>query len=229
MLLALFVTPVASTWKVWTPLIQDKPRSIQPENLEIWLLEGKIKVGPTKWKVSFSLVSKTVSWPTLGPDWHFVCWPAICIASLLHTQVLIHTPRHQGSQSLCRKLHSRGSRGPGAPCPQDFFKIMQFSGKFKGKTPILSKFWVQGPPWGLNSAGPPPKSWICACYTQLNKHETILKKQILPSGICGPLLPFQSLNHLVPIGCSSEVGLTRQIPEISVSKTWKRNLPIHRM
>ena len=31
---------------------------------------------------------------------------------------------------------------PGPPCPQDFFKIMQFSGNFKGKTPILSKFWA---------------------------------------------------------------------------------------
>ncbi len=37
---------------------------------------------------------------------------------------------------------SSGSRGEG-PCPQDFFfKIMQFSGNFKGKTPILSKFWA---------------------------------------------------------------------------------------
>ncbi len=38
------------------------------------------------------------------------------------------------------------------PCPQDFFsKIMQFSGNFKWKPPIMSKFWAQ-PPW--------PKSWI---------------------------------------------------------------------
>ena len=41
----------------------------------------------------------------------------------------------------------RGPAGPGpSPYPQDFFKIMQFSGNFKGKTPILSKFWAQGPP-----------------------------------------------------------------------------------
>ncbi len=34
----------------------------------------------------------------------------------------------------------------GPPFPQDFFKIMQFSGNFKGKPPISSKFWAQGPP-----------------------------------------------------------------------------------
>ena len=32
---------------------------------------------------------------------------------------------------------------------------MQFSGNFKGKPHILSKFWAQAPPWGHNSAGPP--------------------------------------------------------------------------
>ncbi len=36
--------------------------------------------------------------------------------------------------------------GPGGPGPQDFFHIMQFSGSFKGKHPILSKFWAQGCP-----------------------------------------------------------------------------------
>ncbi len=35
--------------------------------------------------------------------------------------------------------------GP-APLPQDFFLNMQFSGNFKGKTPILSKLWAQAPP-----------------------------------------------------------------------------------
>ncbi len=29
------------------------------------------------------------------------------------------------------------------PLPQDFFKIMQSSGNFKEKNPILSKFWAQ--------------------------------------------------------------------------------------
>ena len=48
---------------------------------------------------------------------------------------------------------------------------MQFSGNFKGKIPILSKFWAQGPPWGQNSAGPPDQNpgsapgqidWMCS-------------------------------------------------------------------
>ena len=39
--------------------------------------------------------------------------------------------------------------GPVGPPPIPiFFKIMHFSGCFKGKTPILSKFWAQGPPLG---------------------------------------------------------------------------------
>ncbi len=39
-----------------------------------------------------------------------------------------------------------GSWGP-APCLQIFFffKIMQFSGNFKEKTPVLSKFWALAP------------------------------------------------------------------------------------
>ena len=38
-----------------------------------------------------------------------------------------------------------GGLGAWPPLPPDFFKIMQFSGNFKGKTPILSKLWAQGP------------------------------------------------------------------------------------
>ena len=30
-----------------------------------------------------------------------------------------------------------GPWGLGPPCPQDFFKIMQFSGNFKGKKPLF--------------------------------------------------------------------------------------------
>ena len=36
-------------------------------------------------------------------------------------------------------------QGAGPLCPKSFL-IVQFSGNFKGKPPILSKFWVQGPP-----------------------------------------------------------------------------------
>ena len=51
-----------------------------------------------------------------------------------------------------------GSRGGGALPPRRFFfffKIIQFSGNFNGKPPILSKFWAQGLALlGQNSAGP---------------------------------------------------------------------------
>ena len=49
----------------------------------------------------------------------------------------------------------RGPWGLGPPCPQDVFKIMQFSGNFKGKPPMLSKFCAQSPLGSKNSAGPP--------------------------------------------------------------------------
>ena len=41
-----------------------------------------------------------------------------------------------------------GSWGPGPLSPIYIFQIMQFSGNFKGQTPILSKFWAQGLPLG---------------------------------------------------------------------------------
>ncbi len=50
-----------------------------------------------------------------------------------------------------------GPGGPGpTPCPQDFFKI----GQFFGKTPILSKFWAQGPPPSVvkTPLGPPDQN-----------------------------------------------------------------------
>ena len=45
-------------------------------------------------------------------------------------------------------LHWSQWRIPGPPCPQDFFTIMQFSGNFKGNTPILSDIWAQATPLG---------------------------------------------------------------------------------
>ena len=41
---------------------------------------------------------------------------------------------------------SHSTRGFRAPLPSGFFQILQFTGNFKGKPPILSKFWAQGPP-----------------------------------------------------------------------------------
>ncbi len=62
-----------------------------------------------------------------------------------------------------------GLCGPGPPCSQEFSKIMQFSGNFKGKNPILRKFWAQGPPWGQNSTGPPDqgeKFWFPLAFSE---------------------------------------------------------------
>ena len=71
-----------------------------------------------------------------------------------------------------------GPGGPGPSCPQDFFKIMQFSGNFKGKTSIFSKFRARALPWGQNSTGPPwPKSWIRACEPCWNM-SYLLKSQL---------------------------------------------------
>ncbi len=40
-------------------------------------------------------------------------------------------------------------------CTQDFFKIMQFSGNFKGKPLFWANFGVRASLWGQNSAGTP--------------------------------------------------------------------------
>ncbi len=48
----------------------------------------------------------------------------------------------QHTKTECQQKRIQGA----PPCPQDFFLIMKFSGNFKGKTPILSIFWAQGPP-----------------------------------------------------------------------------------
>ncbi len=56
-----------------------------------------------------------------------------------------------------------GGLGAEPPLPQDFFKIMHFSGNFKGRTPISSKLWAQGsghlPPIEVQSPlGPPDQN-----------------------------------------------------------------------
>ncbi len=58
-----------------------------------------------------------------------------------------HVRRNSQKKTYCCIL-AVVDPGGSPPCLQDFFKIMQFSGNFRGKTPILSKFWPQGPPWG---------------------------------------------------------------------------------
>ncbi len=51
---------------------------------------------------------------------------------------------------------SRGALGARPPlAPKFVFKIMQFSSDCKGKIPILSKLWDQGPPPGQNPGSGP--------------------------------------------------------------------------
>ncbi len=61
----------------------------------------------------------------------------ICVCSVKHAHF---SPFLLGAKWALRVSPSSGS--------------MHFSGNFKGKTPISSKFWAQGYPWGPNSAAP---------------------------------------------------------------------------
>ena len=66
-------------------------------------------------------------------------------------------------QGLCAVGCGWPTGGSQLPPPRFFSKVMQYSDNFKVK-PILSKFWVQGPPGVKTPLGPPwPKSWICHC------------------------------------------------------------------
>ncbi len=79
--------------------------------------------------------------------------------------------------------------GPGPPCPQDFFKIMQFSSNFKGRPTILSKFWAQPPtPRGQNSAAPgknPLSVWYFSHGLRVNPysagHNVVAATASIPS------------------------------------------------
>ena len=66
----------------------------------------------------------------------------------------------QIKHSVREEKTSRHKKPWGPPFLQDFFKIMQFSGDFNWKYPILSKFWTQDLP-------PRPKSWIRAYMPSL--------------------------------------------------------------
>ncbi len=84
-----------------------------------------------------------------------------------HPHVAVHCMSE--SDTKHSSSGSRGALGDRAPL-QDFFKIMQFSGNFKGKTPILSKFWAQGPPLGSKLRWPPdqnPGSNVLQSSTEL--------------------------------------------------------------
>ncbi len=121
-------------------------------------------------------------------------------------------------------LHERIQGGP--PCSQDFFKIMQFSRNFKGRTPILSKFWGSGPPLGQNSTGPPwPKSWIRACTSphgcsrHVAIHSTRPCDRIKPYYAASEYSDWLNLNHAMwflisePPPCSKNCFQQRSVSQ----------------
>ena len=85
-----------------------------------------------------------------------------------------------------------GPGGPGPPSPQDFFKIMQFSGNCSGKTPILSRFCP--PP--QNSAGPPDQNPGSApgCWPESGNKPGFLR--LTPGGARGGSRQAQVPRHL---------------------------------
>ncbi len=103
------------------------------------------------------------------------------------TRVLIWAPYVQASS------RSRGALGARTPlASQDFFKIMQFSGNFKGKTLILGKFWAQGPPLGVKTPlGPPDldprsapdasglRSWVLNRWVPFNPNQLRANLQLI--------------------------------------------------
>ena len=64
----------------------------------------------------------------------------------------VHLINKQPNKHILIPLADPG--GPGPPCPQNFSKIMQFSGNLKGK-PL---FRLRAPLWGQNSTGPPDQN-----------------------------------------------------------------------
>ncbi len=79
-----------------------------------------------------------VPWPWVWRDVRVVCERQNLRCGW---QVCHHGERHQSM--VCDWTGQMSSQNPLAP--KDLFKIKQFSGNFKGKPLILSKFWCQGP------------------------------------------------------------------------------------
>ena len=76
---------------------------------------------------------------------------------------------------LIQEKTTSGSRPALVAPPKIFFKIMQFSGNFRGNPYILSTFGLRTPPphWGQNSAGPPDQNPGCATAKQLQTQQMV--------------------------------------------------------
>ncbi len=92
--------------------------------------------------------------------------------------------------TFCGSISSCGSRGPGGlspPCPQDFFKIIQFSGNFKEKKPYFEQMLGSGPPlgsklrWGAPDQNPgsaPDIIDLLVCRISSDDCEKVNKRRI---------------------------------------------------
>ncbi len=82
----------------------------------------------------------------------------LCFRSFHHSQQKLLRTRHLATKAasfaaVVLEMTTCGSSGRGPPCPQDFFKIMQFSSN------IFEQIWAQ-PPGVKTLLSPWPKSWI---------------------------------------------------------------------
>ncbi len=112
-------------------------------------------------------------------------WKCKLSANNLSTLTLTHwccaamkEPVAKREQDVRIPVHWRiqGAWGPGPPLPQDFFQNHAVFRQFQGKTPILSKFWAQGPPpLGSKLQWPPwQKSWIRLCCASCQEAFTVM-------------------------------------------------------
>ena len=133
-----------------------------------WCYPPRLDMDKNKCKVQkLPLTKADIKSKGIGP-WSLNSIHVLCLTPARHGvqgQTLLLQSQAQTQQSrmlqICQVGNSvadPGGGGSGAqapPCPQDFFKIMQFSGNFKGKTPIFSKFRDQAPFGVQTLLGPP--------------------------------------------------------------------------
>ena len=132
---------VLSIWDQWHGLPAVLPtRDCQPWDVMILLSWGQQR--------SFLKRMVLLSHVQLG---HFPVPVTAGSAGELWLTPQRHTEDRQAKSDLGAIFGSR--HGPPLPPRFFVFKMMQFSGNFKGKAPVLSKFWAQDP--CQNSAGPP--------------------------------------------------------------------------
>ncbi len=106
---------------------------------------------------------------------------------------------------------------------------MQFSGNFKGKILVFSKFCCQGPTlWGQNSAGPPwPKSWIRPWETSLFPIHKVVLSEIrifVRGGPSAEIIPFMVCPlQILMWGCLDETVVLQRNCLLCVTRNATRH------